>query len=103
MASDILSQGAEEDLRDIAKYTLDNLGKAQLNLYRQVLKKKFEGIAQGNLVSRVFSNNLPQVKFTKAGSHFIFYLTQATSVPIIIGVIHENRDIVKHLTSRLLA
>ena len=101
MASYLLSKEAENDLRDIAKYTLDKWGKEQLTRYRQNLKLKFVAIANDNVERRKFSNKLPHVNVTKAGSHFVFYLTPKESVPIIIGVIHEKRDLVKQLTSRL--
>lgn len=33
--------------------------------------------------------------------HFIFYLAESVEKPVIIGVIHEKRDMVKRLAERL--
>lgn len=101
MPAYILSKSAEQDLREIARYTLKKWGKTQLNSYRQMLKNSFEAIAAGDVVQRRFSENLPDVHITKAGAHFIFYLTPPNSKPIVIAVLHEARDIVQHLASRL--
>lgn len=101
MPSYLLSKDAEQDLRDIARYTLGKWGQKQLSAYRQLLKNKFEAIGNGDVITRQFSENLPDIYIAKAGSHFIFYITPKTSKPVIIAVLHEARDFVNHLTSRL--
>lgn len=97
----LLSKDAEQDLRDIARYTLDKWGQKQFLTYRQLLKNKFEAIGKGSVITHQFSENLPDIYVTKAGSHFVFYLAPKTSKPVIIAVLHEARDFMRHLTSRL--
>lgn len=100
MASYILSKAAEQDLRDIARYTLNRWGHKQLAKYRSALKQKFEAIGRGELVVRKFSANLPDIYIAKAGAHFIFYITPNASKPMSIAVLHEARDVVQHLATR---
>lgn len=101
MPSYTLSLDAESDLRSIAQYTLKRWGHSQLNKYRLELKQHFESIAAGTVRSRLYSDSLPQVYISKVGSHFVFHLASDQKAPIIIGVIHEKRDIVTHLNARL--
>ena len=72
-----------------------------LQEYRGGLKKTFEGIGKNNIISRQFSDDFPELLVTKYKYHFIFYLAESMEKPVIIGVIHERRNIVKRLTERL--
>ena len=96
-----LSKDAEEDLREVALYTLDAWGKEQLTEYRQGLKETFNAIGIQDVVARKFSKNYPQLRVTKYRYHYIFYIAEAVEKPIIIGIIHERRDIVNQLARRL--
>ena len=98
----VFTEEAERDLREIARYTLDKWGAKQLESYRKSLNKSFASIAKNEVIKRRFSKNSPDIFDTKSGGHFIFYLTPEQGKPIIIAVLHEARDIVKHLASRLI-
>ncbi len=95
------SKDAEEDLREVARYTLDTWGREQLTEYRQGLKKVFSSIGEQDIVARKFSKNYPQLRVTKYRYHYIFFIAEGVDKPIIIGVIHERRDIVNQLAGRL--
>ena len=97
-----LSLDAEKDLQDIARYTLNNWGKATLKQYRSGLKNKFKAIAKKEIPKKSFSNQFPELYVTKYRYHFIFYILSSQDRPIIIGVIHEQRGIVSHLSERLI-
>ncbi len=96
-----LSKDAEEDLREVARYTLKKWGKEQLAEYRQGLKDTFLAIGVQDIVARQFSKNYPQLRVTKYRYHYVFYIVDGVEKPIIIGVIHERRDIVNQLATRL--
>ncbi len=96
-----LTKEAENDLREIARYTMKNHGAKQLQTYRGKIKDKLKDIAQGKVRVRSFSKIFPQVLVTKCEHHFIFYITENHEKPVIIGIIHENRDIVSHIKSRI--
>lgn len=95
-----LSKAAEQDLREIATYTKRKWGVNQLNKYRIELKKRFEAIALNEIHRKQYSAKLPNIYVSKVGAHFIFYHALDDEPPMIIGIIHEARDIVSHLTAR---
>ena len=96
-----LTKEAEKDLREVARYTLKKWGPAMLQTYRGGLKNTFEAIGNNDVLGRKFSDNFPELLVTKFKHHFIFYLTEGMEKSVIIGVIHERRDIVEHLSKRL--
>lgn len=97
----VLSKAAETDLKEIATYTLNTWGEAAFTKYKTGLANKMHAIAQQQVVSRTFLANYPQQRVTKYRYHYIFYLENPADKPIIIGVIHEKRDIVNKLKNRL--
>lgn len=101
MSSYELSIEAEDDLRDIAEYTLKKWGNKIFEQYRRGLIKTFEAIANKEVIEKRVSKNLSDVFVSKFRHHFIFYLTALNQKPIIIAVIHEQRDILNHLVKRL--
>lgn len=101
MQSYELSKDAEQDLREVARYTLNRWGKEILQQYRNGLKDTFGAIAANDVPKQAFSKAFPGLMVTKHRHHFIFYLINRPHKPIIIGVIHESRDIVSRLGGRL--
>lgn len=96
-----LSKDAEQDLRDVAKYTINTWGRSGLQKYRTGLKNTLIAITKNEVQKRSFSKSFPELLVTKFRYHYIFYLTSRGQKPIIIGVIHEKRDIVHRLSERL--
>ena len=98
----ILTKDAENDLRDIARYTLEKHGAKQLQTYRKKINSRLNKIAKGEVIARSFSRRFPQVLVTQCEHHFIFYITDNVQKPLIIGIIHENRDMVARVKERPL-
>jgi toxin ParE1/3/4 len=96
-----LSFDAENDLKEIAHYTLSHWGRETFDEYRNGLKEIFIDIGNNDVISKSFSNKLPGLRVVKFKYHFIFYMVDNVPTPIIIGVIHEKRDLVKQLDLRL--
>jgi len=96
-----LTQGAEQDLREIARYTLKNWGSKSLESYWHGLKNTFKTIGKNDVIKRQFSDKFSQLLVTKYRYHFIFYITNPAKKPVIIAIIHEKMDIVKRLVNRL--
>ena len=96
-----LTKDAERDLREIARYTFKKWGKEKLQEYRGGLKATFNKIGRNEMHKHQFSKNFPELLVTKYKHHYIFYLTESLESPVIIGVVHERRDIVERLTRRL--
>ncbi|WP_154222320.1 type II toxin-antitoxin system RelE/ParE family toxin [Marinicella rhabdoformis] len=99
-ANYLLTKDAENDLVEIARYTLQNWGKAALLRYQKELTSSFHAIANGPALNRQPLPQLSDVHVTKSQKHFIFYILQ-NEVPVIIAVIHEQRDLVSQLMTRL--
>jgi plasmid stabilization system protein ParE len=100
LASYLLSKDAENDIREIVRYTLRNWGETQVNLYRSALRNQFDKIGKNVVVCKHYSKTLPDVKFTIVKEHFVFYVSPPNEKPIIIAVLHKSRDMVRHLSSR---
>jgi plasmid stabilization system protein ParE len=95
-----LTPQAEEDLKQIARYTLKTWGKKQSLKYADILEACFEKIANRTAIARVFSKNYPQGKFTRCEHHYVFYMGFENRLPCIIAVLHESMDIVSRLEER---
>lgn len=96
-----LSPDAQKDLREVARYTGTKWGLATLEKYRSGLHSTFDAIGSGSVREKEFSNQLPNVLVTKYRYHFVFYIREGLKKPVIIGVIHERRDIISRLSERL--
>jgi len=96
-----LTQQAERDIEDIARYTLKQWGKDQSMRYAGMLERCFREIATGAVYSRSFSGSYPQVKVCHCEHHYIFYIHPDKKPPIIIAVLHERMDMLVRLKKRL--
>jgi len=97
-----LTKDAEKDLREIARYTLNKWGKRMLHEYRDGLEKTFQEIGNRKISKKSFSKAFPELLVSKYKFHYIFYLFNDLKKPVVIGVIHEKRDIVNRLSERLI-
>jgi toxin ParE1/3/4 len=96
-----ITEDAEQDLREIARYTLSKFGPKQLEAYRQALNSTFNAIGRNEVIQCQFSIKRSDLLVTKCQHHYVFYIVEGVDKPTIIGVIHEARDIVVLLAPRL--
>lgn len=96
-----LTLSAEEDLKEVVKYTIRNWGKQQAENYAKLLEAALHKIASGKAISRTFSETYPEVHVTKCEHHYIFYLFREDNVPVILAVLHERMDFISRLKERL--
>lgn len=93
---------AKEDLRAIARYTLDTWGETQHERYRNQLANCFHRIASGEVVKRQFSDIYPGLCVVRCEHHYVFYLEAKSVGPVsILAVLHENMDCLARLKKRL--
>ena len=95
MANYELSPTAEKDIQQVTRYTLNKWGSESLEKYITGLKATFDAIGNGNALKREFSKRFPTVLVTK------YNIREGLKIPVIIGVIHERRDVVNRLGERL--
>lgn len=96
-----LTPSAEEDLKDIARYTLKQWGKNQSLHYAGLLERRFLEIADRSCFSRSFSERYSQIQVTRCEHHYIFYIYPEGKRPCIIAVLHERMDKLTKLENRL--
>ena len=101
MLSYELTTDADADLEGIVRYTIVEWGAEQASLYLDKLHQCFQKIAAKQVISKTFSERLPQVRVTRCEHHFIFYLHPETHKPVIIAVLHGRMDLVTRLKDRL--
>lgn len=93
---------AEEDLRAIARYTVNTWGIEQAKHYEALLLKRFQEIAQGNITPSAFLKSRSDLLFTHCEHHYIFYWRSTDrKKPIILAILHERMDLMQRLKSRL--
>ncbi|MBP1149524.1 MULTISPECIES: type II toxin-antitoxin system RelE/ParE family toxin [unclassified Methylocaldum] len=96
-----LTAPAEEDLREIARYTLEQWRQRQALRYAGLLDKHLREIAARTVPSRSFSERYPQVRVSRCEHHYIFYIHPEEKPPRIIAVLHERMETLTRLKSRL--
>ena len=101
MRSYELTLRPEEDLKEIARYTLTQWGSKQSLHYAGLLEKRFHEIATRAAYSRSFSERYPQVRVNRCEHHYIFYIHPEEKPPCIIAVLHERMDMLNWLKNRI--
>jgi plasmid stabilization system protein ParE len=96
-----LTTFAEDDLKSIARYTLDTWGLEQAKRYERVLVTRFRQIAKGHISPRAFLSHRPDLLFTHCEHHYIFYRPREAQCPLILAVFHERMDLMQRLKGRL--
>lgn len=96
-----LTPSAAEDLKAIARYTLEQWGEKQCLRYAEMLEERFRSIAAGAVISKTFSKRFPKVLVNRCEHHYIFYLHPKGARPHILAVLHERMEMVARLKTRL--
>ena len=97
----VLTRGAEEDLRGIARYTVAQWGEQLCRTYIAELEMQATALAQGKGVFKDMSTLLPGLRVAACGKHFIFCMPQPDGPALILAILHERMDIMARLKSRL--
>lgn len=96
-----ITPAAQNDLREIARYTEKQWGHAQTMIYGAALDGCFDWIVAGAAFSKVFSERFPLVRVTRCEHHYVFFLQPEHQPPSIIAVLHERMDMLQRLSDRL--
>ena len=68
-----LTQSAEEDLAEIARYTFDTWGREQLEAYRQRLEQSIARLVDLPELGRNHPMLRSEFRYVVEGKHYIFY------------------------------
>ena len=96
-----LTPAAQDDLREIARYTLKQWGKAQSLRYAALLEQCFIEIAARSRLSRPVLERYPILRASRCEHHYVFYLHPDDQPPQIIALLHEKMDMIQRLKNRL--
>ena len=96
-----LTRRAEASLVEIAKWTIEQFGLKQADLYEAELLTRCQAILSGQAHSRscaVLVDNAADLRFARAGEHFLVFLDQPDEV-IIVDILHSRSDLPRHVAA----
>jgi len=91
MAELRLSPKANADLEDITVYSLGHFGRAAAGRYLSAFESAFEILERYPESGAVYPGIVPNVRWTRCGSHRIFYRVEKDIVAVV-RVLHFARD-----------
>lgn len=96
-----LTRDADADLTSIVQYTLETWGDQQTEIYVRKLEACFCKLGTPHVVQRRLSKAYEDLYVTPCGHHFIFYMLEVRDKPLVIAILHERMDLIRHIVSRL--
>ena len=97
-ASFKITPRAQEDLKEIGRYTISQWGKKQRDSYLRNLDKRFFWLANNPYLGKQRPDIKQGYYCYLQGSHLIFYLMNETDIEII-GIPHKAMDIINYFTT----
>ena len=101
MSDYVLADGAEEDLKKIADYTITRWGVNQARRYGTTLTSHFEALAAEVVKTKSVFVHWPELQVSRCQHHYVFSLQRAPTPIAILAVFHENMDLPARLRERL--
>lgn len=99
MSTFTLTNRAFSDLKDIGRYTLQQWGREQRNLYLKMLDATFRQLAANPHKGKDCSDIRNGYRKFNAGSHVIFYRQMSGDTIEIVRVLHGRMDCETRLSS----
>ena len=93
-----LSPAAAEDLENILRFTLDNWGESQFDLYHNILQQTFDSILSDPEGPLTKSRNelFPSSRSIRSGQHVVFFRLRKKNIEII-RILHGKMDFLSHI------
>ncbi len=96
-----LSVDAENDLREIISYTLENFGRKQALKYTNEVNLCLDKLAEQKSLSKEFKIKTHIIEMLHCKKHYIFALIRPDLPVLIIAIFHERMDLMQRLKERL--
>jgi toxin ParE1/3/4 len=96
-----LTLDAEQDLLDIAIYTVKTWVLAQADSYEIALEHHLDGLGRGEVRTSTPIPHRPELRASRCMHHHVFSLHEEDASPLIIAVLHEKMDLMTRLGERL--
>lgn len=96
-----LTRRAEDSLVDIARWTIQQYGARQADVYETELVVRCEAIARGNAVfqsSSVLVDDEADLRYARAGEPFIVFLERSSDV-LIVDFLHSRSDLPRRIAA----
>jgi plasmid stabilization system protein ParE len=97
----LLSKEAEKDIRKIVRYTLENHGESQVEKYVTQLESCIINLSSGKGPHKKLVNIHVGLRYLHCQHHYIFGLFKPGKQMVIIAVLHERMEMIRHLQNRL--
>ena len=95
MAKYRITRRAEDDLKNIGRYTQKHWGKAQRNVYLKNLDNRFDWLAENPNYGMHRTDIAEGYHSFPEGQHLVFYLCVPDGIDII-GIPHKDMDILSY-------
>jgi toxin ParE1/3/4 len=93
-----LSFNAEQDIDDIALYTLKEYGQKQQDLYLSLIEQGFYTIAENPFIGRGHSDLSDNIQIWTVGKHIIVYtVNDKTDSICILRILHQSVDLKRYV------
>jgi len=86
---------AQQDLKNIGRYTEQQWGRRQRNIYLKALEKRFYWLAENPQLGKHRTDVTEGYYSFPQGEHVVFYLTGEKGIDII-GIPHKEMDIITY-------
>ena len=96
-----LAPDAEDDLLEIAIYTIETWGVEQADVYESAFDRCFRAIARGEARSSEPIPHRPELHVTRCQHHYVFFVHTRDSPALIVAILHENMDLMTRIGERL--
>ena len=99
MPSYNLTIAAEEDLRDIWRYTYETWGFGQAERYFDRIEACCDALGSDTVGSKTLDGLPNGIRIQRCEHHYIVWLDEER--PIILAILHKRMDFVRRLKDRL--
>ena len=96
-----LTPDAEDDLHQIARYTLSEWGPEQQRRYEGFLVACFRAISKRDAVERSVFEHRDDFRVSRCRHHYIFFMRSDETTALVLAVFHERMDLVERFRERL--
>ena len=96
-----LTRRAEASLVEIAKWTIEQFGLKQAELYQNEVLTRCQAILNRQAHHRSCAglvDDAADLRFARAGEHFLVFLDQPDEV-IIVDILHSRSDLPRHVAA----
>lgn len=92
----LFSKAAHADLIAIGRYTEENWGIKQRDLYVGILFSAFEKLQKSPTTGKPRDELFKEMRSIRAGKHVVYYFVRKKGL-LIVGILHERMEPALHL------